>query len=243
MKIAVCDDEKYILHKLEKILKEYPGESVQAVFFESGEALLEAVENFDVMLLDIDMEGMNGIQAAEQIRRRDKKVRIIYLTNYTDYSLSAFKVHAFAYILKNEDWEQVKKEIYKQLDEVTFYLKKEPAQELEFLTEQGHITLPCREILYFEYQSRKVRMVTGRGEYNLKKKITDVASEMKKWDFGVPHKSFVVNLYQIRSIKGNDICLSDGTLLPLSGKKAAGFRKELNRYLAQRIDVGGKSGV
>ena len=78
---------------------------------------------------------------------------------------------------------------------------------------------------------------------NMKKKITDVASEMKKWDFGVPHKSFVVNLYQIRSIKGNDLCLSDGTLLPLSGKKAAGFRKELNQYLAQRINVGRKNGV
>ncbi len=243
MKIAVCDDEKVILHKLEQILSEYQSQPVQAVFFESGESLLESEENFDVMILDIDMEGMNGIQAAEQIRRRDKKVRIIYLTNYADYSLFAFKVHAFAYILKNENWDQVKKELYKQLDEVIFYLEKEPAQELEFLTEQGHIVLPCREIFYFEYQNRKVRMVTGQGYYDLKKKITDVASEMKKWDFGVPHKSFVVNLYQIRSIKGNDLCLSDGTLLPLSGKKAAGFRKELNQYLAQRINVGRKNGV
>lgn len=243
MKIAVCDDEKFILHKLEQILREYPGEPVQAVFFESGEELLESDENYDVMILDIDMEPMNGIQTAEHVRKRDRKVRIIYLTNYTDYSLFAFRVHAFAYILKNKDWKQVQKEIYKQLDEVTFYLEKEPAQKLEFLTEQGHIILPCRDIFYFEYQNRKVRMVTGQGEYDLKKKIADVASEMKKWDFGVPHKSFVVNLYQIRSIKGNDLCLSDGTLLPLSGKKAAGFRKELNRYLAQRIDVGRKNGI
>lgn len=235
MRIAVCDDEIYMRRRLEQILKEYSEGSIQMSFFESGEALLASEENYDIIILDIDMKGMNGIETAEYIRKKDRQVKIIYLTNYTDYSLFAFKVHAFAYLLKSEDDKVLKEELFLQLKEASFYLEEDMAAEREFLTAQGHITLKIREIFYFEYQNRKIHMVTAGGSYDLKKKIADVAEEMFPFDFRVPHKSFVVNLYQIRSIKGSDLLLADGTRIPLSQKKAAAFRRELNRYLAERI--------
>lgn len=245
MRIAVCDDEEYMRRRLEQILKEFmaasAGISVQSFFFESGEALLASEESYDIIILDIDMKGMNGIQTAEWIRRKDRQVKIIYLTNYTDYSLFAFKVHAFAYLLKSEDVKTLKDELFLQLKEACFYLEKDTAEELEFVTVQGHITLKIRDIYYFEYQNRKVRMVTAQGIYDLKKKIADVAEEMFPFDFRVPHKSFAVNLYRVRSIQGSDLLLTEGTLIPLSQKKAAAFRRELNRYLAGRIH--GREGV
>lgn len=241
MRIAVCDDDSYMLKQVGQILKEYPGAPVQLSFFESGEALLAAEESYDIIILDIDMKGMNGIQTAEQIRRKDRQVKIIYLTNYTDYSLFAFKVHAFAYLLKSEDVKILKEELFHQLREASSYLEKDAAGKLEFLTVQGHITLKITDIFYFEYQNRKVRMVTAQGSYDLKRKIADVAEQMSPFHFRVPHKSFVVNLYRVRSMKGSDLFLTDGTLIPLSQKKAAAFRRELNRYLAERID--GREGM
>lgn len=248
MRIAVCDDDSYMRRLVGQILKEYidmsegepTGSPAQLSFFENGEALLASEERYDIMILDIDMKGMNGIETAEHIRRKDRQVKIIYLTNYTDYSLFAFKVHAFAYVLKSGDIEALKEELFHQLGEASSYLEKETAEELEFLTVQGHVTLKIRDIFYFEYNNRRVRMVTCRGDFDLKKKIADVAEQMSSFDFRVPHKSFVVNLYWIRSIKGSDLLLTDGTRIPLSQKKAAAFRRELNRYLAGRI--GGREG-
>ena len=62
--------------------------------------MLESEEKFDIIFLDIDMGGINGIETAKKIRIYDKKVKIIYVTNYTDYTSSAFSVHAFGYLVK-----------------------------------------------------------------------------------------------------------------------------------------------
>ena len=100
MKIAICDDEKKASEALLEILRECP-ESVEKtdVYF-SGEELLRAKEQYDLLFLDIDMEGIDGIETARKIRLKDKKVKIVYVTAYSEYAGKAFSVHAFGYLLK-----------------------------------------------------------------------------------------------------------------------------------------------
>ena len=100
LNIAVCDDELAIRMKMEEILNRYPGYPCRVRLFENGRQLLEDTESFDIVFLDVDMPGLDGIQTAGKLRERDKKVKILYLSAYQDYAPSAFLVHAFAYLVK-----------------------------------------------------------------------------------------------------------------------------------------------
>lgn len=229
IKIAICDDEKSELERTERILKQYQEVTLCIRTFQSGEALLTCKEQFHVIILDIDMKGINGIEAARQIRQRDKNVKLIYLTNYSDYTTFAFAVHAFAYLLKpvKED------ELLFQISEAIEYGIPHPQPKLEFQAEEGIVRIPPSEILFFEYMDRKVLLHTNTKLYHCRKRIHEVAREMEEYHFVMPHKSFVVNLYAVQSIHGYEITLTDGSLIPLSQKKSTAFRMKLNRYLAE----------
>ena len=231
IKIAVCDDDEKTLGETLALLKQYKKLPLSADAYTSGEALLAAGKKYDILLLDIDMEGVDGIETARRIREADKEVKLIYVTNYSDYTIFAFGVHAFAYLLKPLKAE----ELFAQLDEAFAYGLAGPEPELEFLAKEGIVHIVPSRILCFEYLSRQVLMYTADSEqvWHLKRQITELAREMEGLGFAMPHKSFVVNLHAVQRIHGYEITLTDGRVIPLSQKKSALFRRALNEYLAQ----------
>lgn len=228
IKIAVCDDDPTSLKQIIQYVKEYQNINCSIYSYDSGIALLEDNVSFDIILLDIDMPQLNGLETAKRIRERDKDVILIYITNYSDYSVFAFAVHAFSYLLKPVD----KEALYHQLAEALEYKKPLNSSELEFITLNGILRLKPEQILYFEYLNRKIYLHTKEEIFSLKGKISSLHDELLSYGFDMPHKSFLVNLFAIKSIKGNDIFLVNEELLPLSQKKAADFKKALNYYLS-----------
>ena len=228
IRIAVCDDDERTREETLALLRDYRNVSLEAEGYSGGEALLEAGKTYDILLLDIDMDGMDGIETARRIREADREVKLIYVTNYSDYMMFAFAVHAFAYLLKPLG----KKELYAQLDEVLRYSSPRPESDLEFVTREGVLRMQPSRILYFEYLDRWVLLHTTDGVWHLKRQIAEVAREMAPFGFAVPHKSVVVNLYAVRQIKGYEVSLTDGQHIPLSQKKSAAFRRAMNEYLA-----------
>lgn len=174
-----------------------------------------------------------GIEIARKIREYDKTVKIIYATSYTDYLNMAFSVHAFGYLIKPVTDEQ----IYNQLNDVFSYLSQEKKDEevLEFLTLEGVVRLKVNEIYYFEYLNRTVKLKTLDKNYIIKEKITSIANMMSKFGFVMPHKSFTVNMLHVKSIKGYDIFMMDGSMIPLSQKKSTEFRDAFNIFLDKHI--------
>lgn len=232
IRIAICDDEAAIREQLSGYLKEYPMELAVDVYA-GGEELLLCENAYEIILLDIDMEGKSGIETAEELRRRDKSVKIIYITNYSDYTVFAFAVHAFAYLLKPVE----RKVLYEQLDEAFLYMQIPRTEMMEFMTEEGLVRLDSAEILCFEYFERRVLLRTQKHTYVLKRKITELAQELGEETFFMPHKSFIVNLYAVKRIEGYDIILTNGSCIPLSQKKSVAFRTALNCYLSKRKGI------
>lgn len=232
IKIGICDDDKNIIQKIKDYISEYKGDKCTIESYNSGEELIENKKKFDVILLDIDMEGIDGIETGKKIRDYDKNVKIIYVTSFTDYVNLAFKVHAFLYLNKPIK----KEEIHNALDEVISYKDNSEEKELiEFKTDEGVIRIEPKEIYYFEYINRKVNIKTKDKIYKIKEKITDTANVMSKYGFVMPHKSFTVNLFYVKSIKGYDIFMMDGSVIPLSQKKSVEFRERLNMFLENCI--------
>lgn len=230
-RIAVCDDEKTLREEVKKLILEWDS-TLEVELFSSGEELLENYRPCQVIFLDIDMGGINGIEAGKRIRQIDKEVKIVYLTAYRDYVAGAFEVHAFQYMVK-----PIKREkLFHILEEIFLYVKKTGEKHiLDFHTVKGMVCLPTEEIYYFAYENRRVQMVTGEESYFLADKIGNVLKRMAEFGFSMPHQSFVVNMFHVKNIRNLEIELDNGTLLPLSQKKQKLFKQELTDYLSQRL--------
>lgn len=231
IKFGICDDDKKVIEEIKQCIKSYEGIKYEIFTYESGEELLNSFKKVDVIFLDIDMTGINGIETAKKIREFDKEVKIIYVTSYTDYLNLAFSVHAFGYLNKPVN----KEEIHKQIKEVLSYSKEKKREKLEFLTLEGVVRLFPEDIYYFEYINRKVILETSDKKYILKAKITKMAEDMKEYGFIMPHKSFTVNLFHVKCIKGYNIFMTNGSIIPLSQKKSSEFRNEFNKFLEEHI--------
>ena len=161
MKIAICDDEKKASEALLEILEECPEPIEKTDVYFSGEELLRSTEQYDLLFLDIDMEGIDGIETARKIRLKDKKVKIVYVTAYSEYAGKAFSVHAFGYLLK-----PVKKtSVLKQVADALAYREEEqkPSPVLEFETSQGRTRLHTADIYYFEIRGRQIKLAAEKG--------------------------------------------------------------------------------
>ena len=236
-KIAVCDDEEAVSEQVTNLIAEW-NPAVDVVCFSSGEALLENYQSYEAVFLDIDMAGMNGIETGKAIRRLDKDTKIVYLTAYRDYVSGAFGVHAFQYLLKPVN----KKAIWNVLEEIFRYMKSaEKKIILDFHTVDGALGLPVESIYFFEYENRKIRIVTDKEQYYMADKIGNVAKRMTEFGFSMPHQSFVVNMFHVKNVKNQQIFLDNGMEIPLSQKKQKTWKQELMGYLSQRLE--GRGGM
>lgn len=230
IRIAVCDDEKESVRQLKDMILS-AGISDRVDCYESGEKLTEEEQSYDIIFLDIDMEGMNGIETAKLLRKKDKNVKIIYVTSYAEYVHYAFSVHAFAYLLKPVSKEQIREQL---LEAVSYYREKKPEEEqsIRFETKEGTVLVYASDIYYFEYRERRVHMKTKMEDIVVRGGIREIAERMEAYDFAMPHKSFSVNLFYVKAVKGYEIRMMDGSVIPLSQKKSTAFREVLSRFLA-----------
>lgn len=234
-RIAICDDDAN-MRTFIKTAVQKSGISCKTAEFTDGVQLTANYVNWDILFLDIDMPRLNGIDTADVIRRLDKRVKIIYVTGYAEYIHRSFSVHPFSFLVKPVS----DAEIIKQLEEAVHYefianAGKDREERLKFHTDKGAQIFAVSDIYYLEYQNRKILMVTKRGTYSLKGRITEIASHMMPYGFACPHKSFSVNLYYVKSIKGYDIHMVNGDLIPLSQKRSAEFRNVLGNFQADFI--------
>lgn len=236
-KIAVCDDEEAVSEQVKNLITEW-NPAVDVVCFSSGEALLENYQSYEAVFLDIDMAGMNGIETGKAIRRLDKDTKIVYLTAYRDYVSGAFGVHAFQYLLKPIN----KKAIWNVLEEIFRYMRSaEKKIILDFHTVDGALCLLVESIYFFEYENRKIRIVTDKEQYYMADKIGNVAKRMAEFGFSMPHQSFVVNMFHVKNVKNQQIFLDNGMEIPLSQKKQKIWKQELMGYLSRRME--GRGGM
>lgn len=230
MQIAVCDDEKEIRDMFaEKIGRLYPEADLS--LYQSGEELLLSDKVPDILLLDIQMPGKNGMETAKELRKENKKAIIIFVTALDDFVFQAFDVGAFHYLVKPFDdnkFAEVLENAIKEFEDRKVDNSDQEKKVLMIMAGGKHITVNLAEIIYAEVFDRKVILHTIHEDieyYGKMKELHEKAGE----DFYRPHRAYLVNFNYIRKYDATTIYLEKGQAL-MAKQNYRDFVKSYLRY-------------
>ncbi len=234
MQIAVCDDEKEIRDLFaEKIQKFYP--QAEVVLYASGEELLLSHLPPDILLLDIQMPGKNGMETARELRRRYKDTVLIFITGLEDFVFQAFDVGAFHYLVKpfeDEKLFQVLQSAAARLEEQRKWRigrREEKRQELVVAAEGKHFVVSLKELVYAEVFNRKIMLHTLDSDIEYYGRMKDLVKKTGT-DFYRPHRSYLVNFNYIKKYDASVIYLEKGQAL-MAKQNYQDFVKRYLRFI------------
>lgn len=213
-KIAICDDSKEDTGYVAGLLKKWSAQrqmAVQAECFPSAESFLFQYaedKNYDILLLDIEMEQMDGVTMARQIRRDNETVQIVFITGYSEYIAEGYEVAALHYLLKPVNEEK----LFAVLDRAVEKLRR--SERCLTLALSGEmVRIPLHEIRYLDVQQNYVT-VHGKADYTVKKSLGEFEKLLDEEFFRLG-RGGIVNLSYISRVTKTDVYLKDGSVLPL----------------------------
>ena len=233
-RILICDDEKDIRELIaNKVEKQYP--DAEIIFFQSGEELLLVDESIDILFLDIQMSGIDGMETARELRKKDKKVILIFVTAVEEYVFQAFDVGAFNYIVKPIDDGKFSDVLHRAVDEWSSQNinEKEPEERYILINNSGvHTKVILDEIVYAEVFNRKVVIHKLDGEIEYYGKMSDLES-LAGDSFFRPHRAYLINFKYVEKYDATTIYLERGTVL-MAKQNYPEFVKKYMKYIQKR---------
>lgn len=216
IRTAVCDDapgdREIVCSYLERWARER-GNVVTKSMFSSAESFLFQLEDnkaYDLLLLDIEMKGINGVELARKIREVNREVQIVFVSGYDDYISDGYDVEALNYILKPVDYEKFAAVLDKAADKIR---KNERA--IFFELNDGMVRVPMYEITYIEVRANYITVHTTKEELSVRTTLSKIEKELDSRFFRTS-RSYIVNLRYVRRTSKKDVTLLDGTTVPLS---------------------------
>lgn len=234
MDIAVVDDEKVMREYLCELIKKQSPESCIESYI-GAEELLASGKRFDIVFLDIQMDGMNGIEAARSLREKQEEVILVFITGIREYVFDAFDLYAFQYLLKPVDEKKFAEVLERAVREAG---RKKEKRELFIKTR--NLTLDQADILYIESRGKKVEIHTVRERESIQiyAAMEELEGRLGK-DFYRCHRAYLVNMAHITEYGSDSIILTNGAKVYLAKKKYGEFVKAYMWHLQN----GGVPGV
>lgn len=235
MKIAICDDmlqEKILLKEMaERYLEENDYEA-DIVTFENGEALLKNFETgaYDIIFLDVYMNGMNGLETAKEIRRKDENCFIIFATSTEAFAIDSFDVSAVYYLLKPISSEKLGAAFSKCLK---YFNKKQ--RKLEIISNRKELIFYHKDIYYIETYNHRAIIVTDSEQTSAYVTISELANQLSELPFLRCHRSYIINLEHVEAVQNEDFRLKGGVLVPIGRSYRKQVKEIYKNYLAAAV--------
>lgn len=233
MKIAICDDEERSVSKIREDLVSLQTSDDEFSFdeFNDGSSLLSGFTEgkYAIIVLDIEMNGLNGLETAEFIRSIDDKVIIIFLTSYEKFACQGYEVRAFRYILKTQPhsiyMKQLDDAIHEYYRNTRYIIASVNGKDEKLLTD---------DILYLEVFSHKIQIHTKTEDYTVKGTLSEFEAQLSDSLFARLDKSSLVNIINIDYIRKNEVILVNGKTLFASRNHIRNIKESFMNYSRSR---------
>ena len=224
--IAVCDDNQADIKYILELLQQW-GENNHIVLkiksFPSAEAFLFCYaedKTFDILLLDVEMGQINGIELAHRIREKDSMIQIIFVTGYTDYIADGYDVAALHYLVKPIE----NKKFFSVLERAKEILLRQE-QKIRLSVSGEIVQVPLYEIKYIEVRGNYVT-VHAKEDFTVKSTLGEIEKQLDA-SFFRTGRAYILNLGFIRRVSKIQVELSGGEIIPLP----RGAYKALNQAI------------
>lgn len=247
LQIAICDDETLLLEEIRKItedcLQSQQTFSILSTYTD-GKSLLYDIQDgkrFDLLLLDIEMPGLSGMELAGRIHELLPDALMLFVTAHYKYAVDAYELHIFRYIPKN----QLKERLPHALRDAVSLLEIQNTDSYIISSQNRLERIPYKEILYIEKDGKNAlfhtistqKQPTDQAGKNrrVRKTLTEVFDELHSEEFHFIERGYIVNLRHVTGISHTDCILADQTRLPVSQSRLPEFKKRLNSYWKDKI--------
>ncbi|HJB90781.1 MAG TPA: LytTR family DNA-binding domain-containing protein [Candidatus Eisenbergiella merdigallinarum] len=237
-RLAVCEDDpvegKQLIKTCDTLLSDRQIPHTLCLF-ENADSLAKALEQnsdaFDLLLLDIQMEGQSGMALAKELYRRQFPGRFLFITGYAEYALEGYEVHPIHYLLKPVE--------PSQLEDVLLRDWEEHHRVKNLLLRSGGktLSLPVADIRYMESRNHTLTVRTAKAEYNLPLSLSEAENLAPPGVFYRCHNSFLVNIRQVEEIERTSLRLRDGTQLPMGRRYYQSFQTAFIHFINQNIQT------
>lgn len=239
IRIAICDDEKeaVTLHEdiVRKSLKSC-GFGYEIVTYTRSDNLLDDITEdrffYDLILLDIEMPGVTGMEISERIKPCLPNVKIIFITSHMEYVLEAFELSIFRYVPKDN----LESRLTAAVTEAVRLIGLEEGRELIIQAAGQMEKIPHKDIFYIRRDGGKNAVIcSARGTSKVRKSLQQVFTELNAPEFLYIDRGYIVNLIQIMKVSGGMAFLKNGETLPISRSHLPEVKRQLNRFWGAHI--------
>ena len=232
MTILICDDEKNCLDILKKHVQEYMYNryiECEITALSDPAPIIQNDWRFDLAFLDIQMEGMDGISLAKELKKRNHKLALFFVTNYDEYQDDAMDLQAFRFFEKPFDVNR----LYSGLDKAMEYID---GAYVDVFLQSNRVQqrVLVDNIMYITRVNRKIVIFTPQGEFASSKSFDEWWEALPPLFFYPVHKSYLVNLHYIDKYAYSEIFLLDHTRIPVAPRRQTAFHKFWFAYLRRR---------
>ncbi len=232
MIIGICDDEIKCVGVTriccDRFMKEYKLDT-QYVTFGSGEEVLEYEEQIDILFLDIEMQGIDGIKTMEVLEKRSNIKNIFFVSSHSDCVFDTFGAKTRGFICKPIEYDRFAREVKKVID------KLRDDKIVEFIIEGRPITILVRDIVYLESADKYVKVFTENEDYLISGSIGSWEQKFADCNFVRIHKSYLVNLDFVMDMKDNVTISLPIKKLPIGRKYKDNSRNVYWEYIRKRF--------
>ncbi len=232
LSIAVCDDEIIECCNMEKRIKKIIEEmKIPCIIrqFQSGGELLQALESFDIVFLDIMMQEMDGMKTAQLFRKKASDKILIFVSSSREYVFEAYDVEAFQYLLKPVEDRKLKNVLQKAV------LKTERrSQEFIIVSSQRQKKkLFLDDIYYFEIKGRIVDAHGPEGIFTYYEQMGELENKLQDKGFFRCHKSYLVNLKYVDGYNRQEAILENGERIVIAKRRYEDFCQEVLKAMRE----------